>query len=149
MSPVAKPEKRKGTTGKTAARTPSAATRPSSVTNGGLLAEALEQQRATTEILRIISRSRSDVQPVFDIIAERSVKLCNADVSVVSRVDGELIRLAALYGVKQVGVKAIGRAFPMRLAANTNTVSTATTALRTPGVWPSVSWPSKPGQPVK
>jgi len=83
--------------------------------------DALAQQTATSEILRIISRSRTDVQPVFDIIAERSAKLCDADVGVVSRIDGELIRLAALYGVTQQGVKAIGRVFPMRLDMETVT----------------------------
>ena len=88
--------------------------------------ESLAQQTATSEILRIISGSRRDVQPVFDIIAERAVKLCDAEVSVVSRVDGDLLRLAALFGVTAEGTAAIGRAFPMRLAANTNTVSART-----------------------
>jgi signal transduction histidine kinase len=82
-------------------------------------ADALEQQTAASEILRVISRSPTDVQPVFDIIAERAVKLCDAEISVVSRVDGDIIRLAALYGVTTEGVAAIGRAFPMRSTAHT------------------------------
>jgi GAF domain-containing protein len=81
--------------------------------------EALERQTAMSEILRVISRSPTDVQPVFDIIAERAVKLCDAEISVVSRVDGDIIRLAALYGVTTEGVAAIGRAFPMRSTAHT------------------------------
>jgi GAF domain-containing protein len=81
--------------------------------------DALGQQTATSEILRVISGSPTDVRPVFDIIAERAVKLCDAEISVVSKVDGELIRLAALYGVTAEGVAAIGRAFPMRLATHT------------------------------
>ena len=88
--------------------------------------EALAQQTATSEILRIISGSPTDVQPVFDIIAERAVSLCDAEVSVVSTVDGNLLLLAALFGVTAEGTAAIGRAFPMRLAANTNTVSART-----------------------
>jgi GAF domain-containing protein len=78
------------------------------------LTEALEQQTATSEILRAISQSPTDVQPVFDIIGERAERLCAADVSVVSRFDGELIQLVALHGVAQEGVETVRRAFPMR-----------------------------------
>jgi two-component system NtrC family sensor kinase len=59
------------------------------------LTEALEQQTATAEILRVISSSPTDVQPVFDAIAESSVRLCDAGFSAVHRFDGELIHLAA------------------------------------------------------
>ncbi|HSD87102.1 MAG TPA: GAF domain-containing protein, partial [Kofleriaceae bacterium] len=88
------------------------------------ITEALEQQTATSEILRAISGSPTEVQPVFDTIAERAVKLCDAEVGVVSRLDGESIELAALYGVTAEGVEAIGRVFPMRLSANTVTART-------------------------
>jgi len=81
------------------------------------LTEALEQQTATSEILRVISRSPTDVQPVFDIIAERAVKLCDAEVSVTSRFDGDVLQLAAVHGVTQEGTDALRRIFPMRLDA--------------------------------
>jgi two-component system NtrC family sensor kinase len=47
--------------------------------------EALEQQTATAEILRVISSSGTDVQPVFDAIVERTIKLCDAEFTAVAR----------------------------------------------------------------
>ena len=55
------------------------------------LTESLEQQTATSEVLRVISSSPTDIQPVLETIGERAEKLCDADISVVSIVDGELI----------------------------------------------------------
>ena len=75
---------------------------------------SLEYQTATSEILTVISRSPTDTQPVFDIIGERAEKLCNAQVSVVSMVDGELIDLASIHGVTEEGVEAVRRVYPMR-----------------------------------
>jgi GAF domain-containing protein len=85
------------------------------------LTEALEQQTATSEILRAISSSPTDVQPVFDIIGESAESLCDAKISVVSRLDGELIRVVAVHGATADGTEAIGRHFPMRLDAETVT----------------------------
>jgi GAF domain-containing protein len=59
------------------------------------LTEALEQQTATSEILRVISSSPTDVQPVFDTIARSAMRLCDGTQGVVSRYDGELLHLAA------------------------------------------------------
>jgi len=85
------------------------------------LTEALAQQTATSEILRVISRSPTDVQPVFDIIAQRAGKLCDADVAVVSRFDGTLIELAAIDGLVPEGVKMVSTLFPMKIDAQTVT----------------------------
>jgi signal transduction histidine kinase len=81
------------------------------------LSEALEHQTATSEILRVISRSPTDVQPVFDAIAETAARLCGAEAGQVTRFDGEQLHLGALYGSSAAGIEAVRRLFPRRLSA--------------------------------
>jgi signal transduction histidine kinase len=76
------------------------------------LTEALEQQTATSEILRVISSSATDVQPVLDAIAHQAMRLCSASYGVVTRYDGELLHLAAHAHVRPEGVEAMKRLFP-------------------------------------
>src|SRR5262245_494838 len=57
--------------------------------------EALEQQTATAEILRVISASPTDVSPVFRAIVRSATQLCDATFGTVFRFDGELITVAA------------------------------------------------------
>ena len=57
--------------------------------------EALKQQAATAEILRVISSSPTDLQPVFDTILSHAITLCAGDVAVLWRYDGKLLRFAA------------------------------------------------------
>src|SRR6516165_8133493 len=78
------------------------------------LRESLEQQTATSDVLRVISGSPSDIQPVLESIGERAEKLCNAEISLVSIVDGEFIRLASAHGMSEAGVDAVRCAYPMR-----------------------------------
>jgi len=79
------------------------------------LTEALEQQTATTEILRVISSSPTDIQPVFAAIAESARRLCDATYSSVYRVDTDLVHLVAHNHVRPGAVEALGRAWPMPL----------------------------------
>ncbi len=61
------------------------------------VSETLDQQTATAEILSVISRSQTDVQPVFETLAENAVRLCAADRAFIFRFDGELLRAAVSY----------------------------------------------------
>ena len=65
----------------------------------GELKKSLDQQTAISEILRVISSSPTDVQPVLEAVAEHAARLCEAPIAQVTLVDGELIRPAAVYAV--------------------------------------------------
>jgi GAF domain-containing protein len=81
------------------------------------VSESLEQQTATAEILRVISSSPIDVQPVFDTIVERAARLCDAEVSLVARLEGDWIHVGAVYGTSVAGTDAVRRTYPMRPGA--------------------------------
>jgi GAF domain-containing protein len=77
--------------------------------------EALEQQAATSEVLRVISRSPGDLQPVFDIIAASALRLCGSSWSAVALFNGELLELAALHNLDNFkGGEALRRSFPRK-----------------------------------
>ena len=79
------------------------------------LTESREQQTATAEILRAISKSPANVQPVFDTIAESAARLCKAKFCFVYRFDGSLLHFMAHHGLTPEAVEAARRAFPMAL----------------------------------
>jgi GAF domain-containing protein len=76
--------------------------------------EALEQKTAASEVLRVISQSPTDVQPVFDAIAESAVRLCDAEAATVTRFDGEWVHIGAIYGLSAARSDALRGTFPMR-----------------------------------
>jgi GAF domain-containing protein len=78
------------------------------------LTEALEQQTATAEILRVISRSQTDVQPVFDTIVRSAVKLCDGLFSALYQFDGELIHHVAHHNYTPEALEAVRRMYPAR-----------------------------------
>src|SRR5438046_5787775 len=59
------------------------------------LTDSLTQQTATAEILRVISGSPTDIQPVLDVVAESAARLCAAFGTSIFRVDGAHLRLGA------------------------------------------------------
>jgi GAF domain-containing protein len=63
------------------------------------LTESLEQQTATSDVLRIISSSPGDLTPVFNAMLENATKLCGAEFGLFYLDDGDLTRIAAAYNV--------------------------------------------------
>src|SRR5262249_1492442 len=83
------------------------------------LSLALEQQTATGEILRVISSSPTDEQPVFDAIVRSARRLCEATYSVVFLAQGDRLTLAAVEGIDAAGIAAIHTAYPRPIARDT------------------------------
>src|SRR6516164_8907544 len=73
------------------------------------LIEARELQAATAEVLRVISISPHDIQPVFDTIAENAARICQGRFAFVARFDNELLHFGACHGLTPEGLEAFRR----------------------------------------
>src|SRR5262249_54559915 len=85
------------------------------------LQEARDQHAATIQILRVMSQSRSDAQPVFEAISASATRLCNAAGGWVGIYDGELIHAAAVHGYNRAVLDGAHRPYPMRPSRATAT----------------------------
>jgi GAF domain-containing protein len=79
------------------------------------LREALEQQTATAEILRIISSSPTDVQRVFDMIVRNFVSLCGSVFGTIFTFDGKLVHLAGAYGFSPKRLNEVRKKYPVQV----------------------------------
>jgi GAF domain-containing protein len=77
------------------------------------LRESLEYQTAMSEVLGVISRSPTDVQPVFEAIAQSAARLCAAQFCSVFRYDGKLIHFAAVHGASLEAIEGIKKQLPV------------------------------------
>ena len=78
------------------------------------LTETLEYQTAISDVLSVISRSPSDLQPVLDAIVRSAVKLCDGLYGAVNMFDGEkILRPTAFYNYTPEALAAVERMYPM------------------------------------
>jgi signal transduction histidine kinase len=81
------------------------------------LTTALDKQTATSDILRVISQSQTDAQPVFETIVRNAVRLCGAIQGGVYRFDGELVHAVAHEGFTPQQLEDWRRNFPRPVSA--------------------------------
>ena len=81
------------------------------------LTEALEQQTATSEILRAIARSPTDIQPVLNVVAENAARLCESVDAQIYQLEGDTVRKVAVYGNLSPGL-GVDDTRPLRRGSN-------------------------------
>ena len=73
----------------------------------------MEQQTATSEILRVIASSPTDLQPVFDAIVGSAARLCDATFAALHKFDGQVLTFDAQHGMTEPEIQESRRRFPL------------------------------------
>ena len=78
------------------------------------LTESLEQQTATSEVLRVISSSPGELEPVFEAMLQNAVRICGAKFGNLFVYEGEFFRIGATHGAPHAYVEYLRREGPFR-----------------------------------